>query len=98
MIAVHVIFKIKSNCMAEFLPLMKQQAKNSLEKEPGCQRFDVCMRKEEPNIVYLYEVYESKEEFDKHINTEHYKRYTSDTVDLVAEKNVTIYDEILNLN
>ena len=97
MIAIHVIFTIKPDCMSEFLPKMKQQAKNSLENESGCHRFDICVRTEEPNIVYLYEVYDSKMEFEKHINTKYYKDYNADIADLVSEKVVTIYDEILEL-
>ena len=84
--------------MAEFMPLMKNQAKNSLQNEVGCMRFDVCVRKDEPNQVFLYEVYDSQESLEIHRSTEYFKQYSADTADLVAEKVVTIYDEILELN
>ena len=98
MLALHVMIKIKPNCMADFIPLMKNQAKNSLKNEPGCKRFDVCMRKDEPDSVFLYEVYESQEALDFHRSAEYFAQYSADTANLVAEKVVTVYDEILELN
>ena len=97
MLALHVTLKIKSNCMKDFIPLMKNQARNSLKNEVGCKRFDICLQKDEPNSVYLYEVYESKEALDFHRSTDYFKQYSADTAKLVAEKVVKIYDEILKL-
>ena len=65
----------------------------------GCLRFDICMRKDEqPDHVFLYEVYESPEALEIHRSTEYFVQYSTDTADLVAEKVVTIYDEILVMN
>ena len=98
MLALHVMIKIKPNCIAEFMPLIKNQAKNSLKNEPSCKRFDVCLRKDEPDSVFLYEVYESQEALDFHRSTEYFAKYSADTENLLEEKVVTIYDEILELN
>ena len=83
--------------MAEFIPLMKNQAKNSLQNEVGCKRFDICLRKDEPDQVFLYEVYDSLESIEIHRSTEYFKQYSAATADLVAEKVVTTYDEILEI-
>ncbi len=97
MLALHVMLKIKADCMAEFIPLMKNQAKNSLQNEAGCKRFDICVRKSEPSHVFLYEVYDSQESLEIHRSTEYFKQYSVDTADLLEEKAVTIYDQILEL-
>ena len=39
----------------------------------GCLRFDICMRKDEqPDHVFLYEVYESPEALEIHRSTEYF--------------------------
>ena len=45
----HVIaveFEVKPGHEGDFLVRMKQQAQNSLEREPACLQFDVCMAPE----------------------------------------------------
>jgi len=39
---VTVAFEIRPEAAAAFLPLMLENARASLAKEPGCLRFDVC--------------------------------------------------------
>ena len=86
MLALHVMLKIKPDCMVEFIPLMTNQAKNSLQNEAGCKRFDICVRTDEPNQMFLYEVYDSQESLEIHRSTEYFKKYSVDTADLVEEK------------
>ena len=42
MYVIIVDFKIKSDRLADFLPLMQENATASLRDEPGCHQFDVC--------------------------------------------------------
>lgn len=43
-----------------FMTEMLQDAKNSIEKESGCLRFDVLQNCKNPNVIHLYEVYKDE--------------------------------------
>ena len=40
---VAVAFRLKPGTAGDFLPHMRAQARNSLDREPGCLQFDVCL-------------------------------------------------------
>ena len=51
MFVVTVNFSVKRNQIEQFKPLMLENARLSLELEPGCQQFDVCFDSNEPWAV-----------------------------------------------
>ena len=53
MYVVIVDFKIKPERLAEFMPLMLENARASRETEPGCRQFDVCVDPKEKTSVFL---------------------------------------------
>ena len=61
MYAVCVTFQIAEGAMADFLPLMLENAAASLKGEPGCHQFDVCRDGDE---VFLYELYTDAAAFE----------------------------------
>jgi quinol monooxygenase YgiN len=75
MYVVTVVFKVKAEAKDDFHKLVIQQAKNSLEKEEGCHRFDVCFDDRRPDTVFLYEVYDDSAAFDLHRETEYFKAF-----------------------
>jgi (4S)-4-hydroxy-5-phosphonooxypentane-2,3-dione isomerase len=58
-----------------FLAAIRAQAAASLEREPGCLRFDVCESVDDPNRFVLYEVYADDAAWDAHPRTEHFARW-----------------------
>lgn len=66
MYVVVVDFTIKPERLAEFMPLMLENARASRETEPGCRVFDVCVDFKERTKVFLYEVYDDRGAFDAH--------------------------------
>ena len=48
MLIVVVEFIIDPERLAEFMPLMLNNARTSLAEEPGCHQFDVCASEEAP--------------------------------------------------
>mgnify|MGYP001181923504 CR=1 FL=1 len=48
MFVVTVNFSVKRNQIEQFKPLMLENARLSLELEPGCKQFDVCFDSNEP--------------------------------------------------
>ena len=87
----HVVcvdFEVKPGHLAEFMPLMKAQAKNSLELEDGCRRFDVSIDREDGCKVFLYEIYDSEEAFQSHLASDHFKAFDKAVAGMVAGKTV----------
>ena len=91
MFVVCVDFEIRQADLAEFMPRMMRQAKNSLELEPGCLRFDVCADPKSPTSIFLYELYESEEAFKLHLATPHFLSFDKAIADWVASKTIRTF-------
>ena len=85
MFVVVVKFEAKPRFVVEFRTAVLLQAFNSLTKENGCQVFDVSKPLEGGNEFFLYEVYDSAEAFDAHLNSEHYAEF-----DAIVQPMVTL--------
>lgn len=72
-------FQIKDSHREHFIEEMIEDARGSLENEPGCLRFDIIQDPEDPNRIWLYEIYRDKQAFQQHIETPHFKKWR-DTV------------------
>jgi (4S)-4-hydroxy-5-phosphonooxypentane-2,3-dione isomerase len=59
-----------------FLEAIAEQAAASLEREPGCLRFDVCSVVEDENRFVLYEIYADAAAYEAHGQTEHFARWS----------------------
>lgn len=94
MFAVCVTFHVRQDAMDRFLPRMHQQARDSLAKEAGCHRFDVCLDGSNPSTVFLYEIYEDETAFDLHSASEHFLSFASDVAKYVIGKEVATYDTV----
>ncbi len=86
MFAVFVDFRIKPGMIDTFLPLMKDNAVTSVEEEPGCQRFDVVLSGDDPNLVLLYEIYDNPDAFAAHMKTVHFLSFDEAVADMIADK------------
>lgn len=94
MFCVTVMFTLLPGAEMRFLSLVRQNAAQSLKDEPGCQRFDVCHEPDRPKQVFLYELYDSAEAFDAHLQTPHFKAFDTACNGLVADKQVATYREV----
>ena len=52
--------QIKPGFRDRFVEEMVLDAKGSVENEPGCLRFDVVQDGDDPNRIWLYEVYKGR--------------------------------------
>jgi (4S)-4-hydroxy-5-phosphonooxypentane-2,3-dione isomerase len=87
----HVVivdFRIKPERLAEFMPLMLENARASRESEPGCRRFDVCVDPADPASLFLYELYDDHAAFDAHLASAHFKRFDAAVAQMLASKAV----------
>lgn len=89
--AITVAFRVKANCLEDFLREMKLNAKRSLEREPGCRHFDVCVSPEDCRKVFLYELYDDREAFDLHLASEHFQTFDRLTTQWIDSKEVQAY-------
>ena len=71
--------QIKEGHKEGFIQALLEDAKASVNNEPGCSRFDVIQDAGDVNRVWLYEVYQDEAAFQAHLQTPHLKKL-QDTV------------------
>ena len=92
--AVCVTFKVQLDQFKAFLPLITQNAAQSLQVEPGCSRFDVLTDPSRPGEVFLYELYSDAAAFDAHLESTHFKAFDRAVSSMIIEKSVATYTEV----
>lgn len=90
MYVVCVTFKIKNGCIDQFMPLMLENAKTSIDEEPQCHQFDVCLDEGDKSMIFLYELYNNEAAFKDHLASPHFKEFDAAVGDMIAEKKVQI--------
>ncbi len=73
--------------MAKFVELVKENGASAV-KEPGCREFNITVLANNPNHVFLYEVYENEAALTEHRATDHFKKYAAATANMVTARNV----------
>lgn len=94
MFAVCVSFDIAPDCVSDFLTLMRRQAENSLQMEPGCHVFDICTAPDSSS-VFLYELYADAEAFQQHLNSSHFLAFDAAVQPMVRAKTVSTYPTVI---
>ena len=67
-----VTIRIKPGHKEAFMESMLDDARGSINDEPGCLRFDVVEDQEDPNRIFLYEVYRDDAAIEAHRAAPHY--------------------------
>ena len=75
---------IKPDRLGDFLDLIKYDAEHSENDEPGCLRFDVLQDSEDQHKFYYYEVYKDEAARMAHRETPHFKKYATESADMMA--------------
>ena len=83
MCVICVDFEIMPRHLDNFLGAMRKNAAQSHEREAGCQQFDVCQGQQNPNNIFLYEIYDNEAAFEAHKASPHYHQF-SHTVDCMV--------------
>jgi len=84
--AIAVAFEIMPEWVEEFRERVIQQAKDSVEKEPGCIQFDVLLDESSSNSFFLYETYVDASAFDDHKQMAHFHDFNETVTPWVANK------------
>ena len=89
-LAIIVDIRVKPGAIAEFARLISENAAASLEREPGCEKFDILVPEGGVGGQFLlYEIYANAAAFEAHLGSDHYKRFDAATSSIVTEKVVT---------
>lgn len=92
MLAIVVEFQVKPAGLDAFKTAVAAQARNSVENESGCTRFDVCYSRENPTECHLYELYDDQAAIDAHLATPYFEQFGKDVQDLLVSKKVAVCD------
>ena len=77
--------QIKEGHRKAFIEAMLDDAKGSVNNEPGCLRFDVIQDGADANRIWLYEVYVDKAAFQAHLKAPHFIKWRDTVKDWFAE-------------
>lgn len=94
MFIVSVTFDIKTEHATEFVDAVMKQASNSLELEPECHVFDVCVSDDEPSRIFLYEKYTDAAAFEVHLKSAHFAAFDALVAPWIAAKQVETWTQV----
>ncbi|MFH7586309.1 putative quinol monooxygenase [Oceanimonas smirnovii] len=97
MYSIIVKTKLKPGTTQAFLDAMLPNAAASVRGEPGCHTFDVLQDRADPELFWLYEIYQDEAALAAHKETPHYKASRAVVTDLIAEQSV-IRADVLAVN
>jgi (4S)-4-hydroxy-5-phosphonooxypentane-2,3-dione isomerase len=69
----------------KFMVSARENAEASL-RDDGCHEFNMGLSKDNPHHVMFFEVYDNADALAQHEQTEHFKKYTLATQDLVVRR------------
>ena len=73
--------QIKDGYKERLMKEIIEDARSSVNKEPGCLRFDVIQDASDANRIWLYEVYKDAAASDAHTQMPHYIKFSDATTD-----------------
>ena len=94
MFIVTVEFVIRPQCVEDFHRAMLDQARHSLNREPDCHQFDVCVDPQDGAKIVLYEVYTHEAAFRAHLETDHFTAFDNTVRDWVERKTIQFWNRV----
>lgn len=92
MLVVAVFLEAKREHAAAVRAAVVAHARNCLEKEPGCVRYDVSLDPLEPHAMLLYQVYADENAFKAHKELPHYAEFRLKAEGWIASRRVLTYE------
>lgn len=94
MFCIMVKNEVKLGCREQYLSIMKENARASVQHEPGCYVFDVLTSQQDDHHFYLYEIYANEEALEQHKQTPHYLASRTGLADIVEAVSVIRCDVV----
>ena len=74
---------IEQEHLEEYLSILKEESEASVRLEPGVLCIYPMYEKERPAEIRLLEIYASREAYESHLQTPHFKHYKTTTMPMV---------------
>jgi autoinducer 2-degrading protein len=94
MIAIIVDFVAEPGQGDAVRELLKTQAANSLEHEPGCRYFDLCGDPEDSERFMLYELYDDEAAVEAHRSTDYYAVFREKIDPLLKSRDLRVWKRL----
>ncbi len=91
MLIVLVSVKVAADAIAEFERAILENATRSVEREPGCARFEVSQHEADPTEWLLYEVFQDVAACEHHHRQPHFVAYQAVAERVLVSKTVRRY-------
>ena len=78
--------RVRAEVVDRFRARIMHHARTSLEREPGCHRFDIHQETKDPTLFFLFEIYADDAALDAHRVSQHYLQFREDVKDWVVER------------
>lgn len=76
---------VKEDKVNELVELFKEMIEPT-KKEDGCIQYEMYQDEEDPTILIVLEQWESRDAFDKHLQTEHFERIAPKMTELMLKE------------
>jgi (4S)-4-hydroxy-5-phosphonooxypentane-2,3-dione isomerase len=91
MLVVLVQVTVRKEVLAEFERAILANADGARSREPGCVRFDVSQKEDDPTAWVFYEVYKDAAAFESHRASPHFAAYQEVADKALLSKTLTRY-------
>jgi (4S)-4-hydroxy-5-phosphonooxypentane-2,3-dione isomerase len=92
MIAIVVELKVSLSGAGNFRALAEQHARRCLEREPGCQQFDITQDPANPEQWLFYERYQDEAALEAHRKTDYLAKFVEATNDYIVDRKLRRFD------
>lgn len=89
-----VEFLIHPAWVEPFRAAITENARASRQTEAGCRQFDVCIDPANPELFFLYELYDDEAAVQAHLRSEHFLQMNALTAAWVKDKRVWRYERV----
>ncbi|ABR84215.1 TPA: antibiotic biosynthesis monooxygenase [Pseudomonas aeruginosa] len=88
MYCIFIKTRLRPGCAEAFIDAIQVNAAASVSTEPGCLVFDVSRDRQDPDLVYLYEIYRDDAAYEAHTRTAHFRDSRPLVEPLILEQEV----------
>ena len=81
--------QVKPELLDEFRTAILKNAELSVQRDPGCVRFDVLQQQDDPTRWYFYEVYEREQAWVDHRASAHFLAFMEVGNRAIVSRDVT---------
>lgn len=80
---------VDSNQLERYRTALKEGIETAIRQEPGVLSMNAVYDQQNPSHITVLEIYASKEAYESHLQTAHFKKYKSSTLNMVKSLELT---------